>query len=634
MIPSSQTAASPAPGGRAPDSGVAPSPVAIVFCAALAAGLGELLVRLLLRGIASSFDNSFYLNPQAVWMGGLANLPLFALLGGGAWWLARALGRPSPWRWALVMVSFLAALEIVLVSRRVHVVAQVIVAAGVATAMLRYADASPQRLARLLRRATVVLAAVAGFGAIAFNVGRLLRERRAVSALPVAPEGTPNVLLLILDTVRARELSVYGYERRTTPALERLAADAIRYERAIATAPWTLPSHASIFTGRYPFQLSVGYDTPLEHDAPTLAEKLGAAGYRTGGFVANTVYGSYLHGLDHGFQRYRDYPISLSELFGASTLNRALMRSWNELTGSYVEAGVKDAPVINAEFSRWLDGIPRGRPWFAFLNYFDAHMPYDPPAPYDLMFGSQPPRIRSVYAEARRQRDSADVQGLRDAYDGAIAYLDSQLQRLFDDLQRRGELEHTMVIVTADHGEAFGEHGFLDHGASLYLPELHVPLLVRLPGKAMAGCVVNDWVSLRDLAATISDVTPLGEGAFPGHSLLRPCRGEAPGAATAAGSSNATSPALSNVDGRRHVKSWYPVSSGAIRGLMEGRFAFLEHEGGRVELFDVEADRGQLHDLSTAPSAADDRARLSSDLQWYFGQAPTTPKTATPQRRD
>lgn len=618
---SSDTTASPATRGPAIE-GDAPSATTIIFCASLAAGLAELLARVLLKSVASSFDNSFYLNPQAIWMGGLANLPLFALLGLGAWGVARVARQPAPWRWVLLVVAFLGAFELALVSRRLHMAAQAIVAAGVATMVLRFADASPARLARLLRRATVLLAAMAGLGGIAWNIGRFVKEQRAVAALAVAPDAAPNVLLLILDTVRASDLSVYGYARRTTPFLERFAADAIRYDRAISTAPWTLPSHASIFTGRYPSELRVGFDEPLEHDAPTLAEKLGAVGYRTGGFVANTVYGSWLHGLDHGFQRYRDYPMSVSELFGASTLNRLLMRVWNSATHSYLEAGVKDAPVITSEFTRWLDGVPQGQPWFAFLNYFDAHMPYDPPAPYDLMFSERPPRIRSVYGSSRHQQDPADVRGLRDAYDGAIAYLDSQLQLLFRELEVRGELDNTVVIVTADHGEAFGEHGFVDHGASLYLPEVHVPLLVRLPGKAMRGCVIRDWVSLRDVAATIGELTPVGGGAFPGSSLLAGCRG--PGTSTPSDSAagqlaGATgSPALSLIRARRHLSPWYPAASGDIRGLMEGRFSILEYEGGRFELFDVEDDPGQQHDLATASGHAADRARMVQALQSRF----------------
>ncbi|GMV10202.1 MAG: hypothetical protein AMXMBFR55_19360 [Gemmatimonadota bacterium] len=605
-----------------PPEGDVPAAATIVFSAAIAAGLGELLVRVLLRHVASTFDNSFYLNPQAIWMGGLANLPLFALFGWVAFTLARMRGDPAPWRWVLGAVAWLGAFEIALVSRRLHIVAQCIAAAGIAAVALRVAEGSPGRIARVARRATVVLAAVSALGGVAWNVQRAMHERRAVAALPVAPDGAPNVLLLILDTVRASHLSVYGYDRPTTPGLERFAVDAIRFDRAIAAAPWTLPSHASIFTGRYPFELRVGYDEPLEHDAPTLAETLGAVGYRTGGFVANTVYGSYLHGLDHGFQRYRDYPMSVSELFGASTLNRLLMRIWNLATQSYVEAGVKDAPVVSGEFTDWLDGIPRGRPWFAFLNFFDAHMPYDPPAPYDLMFAARPPRVRSVYAESRHQRDSSDVHGLRDAYDGAIAYLDAELQRLFRDLEARGQLDNTVIIVTADHGEAFGEHGFLNHGSSLYLPEVHVPLLVRLPGKAMRGCVVSDWVSLRDIAATISELTPLGRGAFPGSSLLSRCRTAVSGAVANGGAEAASdavgSPALSLVRARRHLKPWYPAASGDIRGLMEGRFTLLEHEDGRVELFDVDADPGQQHDLARIPSVAADRARLEGELRAHF----------------
>ncbi len=587
---------------------------AIVFCASLAGGLGELALRTVLRSIAPRFDNSFYLNPEAIWMGGLANLPLFAVAGAAAWWLARALKRPHPWVWALAAVAWLAAMEWVLISRRIHLAAQFIAAAGVATLVVRTATAMPHRMRTLTRVASVVLALVAGGGALLLHWRMDRAERAEVAGLPAAPAGAPNVLLLILDTVRASELSVYGYGRPTSPVLEQLAGRGLRFDRAIATAPWTLPSHASMFTGRYPFELTVGYDTPLSGDDPTLAGVLGGAGYRTGGFVANTVYGSYLHGLDRGFQRYRDYPLSVTEVLGASTLNRLLFKVWNAATHDYAEPGVKNADRINAEFLGWLDDAGTQRPWFAFLNYFDGHMAYDPPPPYDRKFLDREPPTRSIYGETRRQRSAEEVRGLQDAYDGAIAYLDAQLGVLFDALERRGQLQNTAIIVTADHGEAFAEHGFLDHGASLYLPELHVPLIIRLPGDERRGCVVREWVTLRDLAATIAELAPGQAGRFPGASLLRHCgAGAAPSAATPA-----PSPVLSSIDARTHLPAWYPASTGAMRSLHDGAFAFIERDGGAVELYDVDRDPRQQVNLANDPRHAADRDRLAAALRAAF----------------
>lgn len=602
-----------APGGDTPGraGAAAPSIAAIIFCASLAGGLGELALRTVLRSIAPRFDNSFYLNPEAIWMGGLANLPLFAVVGAAAWWLSRMLRRPRPWVWALGAVSWLTAMEWVLISRRIHLAAQVIAAAGVATIVVRAATAMPHRMRMLTRVTSVLLALVAGGGALLLHWRGDRRERAEVAGLPEATPGAPNVLLLILDTVRASELSVYGYSRRTSPVLEQLAARGMRFDRAIATAPWTLPSHASMFTGRYPFELTVGYDTPLSTTDATLASVLGGAGYRTGGFVANTVYGSYLHGLNRGFQRYRDYPLSVTELLGASTLNRMLFKVWNAATHDYAEPGVKDADRINAEFLGWLDGMESRRPWFAFLNFFDGHMAYDPPAPYDRQFLEREPPTRSIYGESRRQRSADEVRGLQDAYDGAIAFLDAQLGVLFESLEQRGQLQNTAIIVTADHGEAFSEHGFLDHGASLYLPELHVPLIIRLPGDEGRGCVVKEWVTLRDLAATIADLSSVKAGTFPGTSLLRHCR---PGAEP-----QPASPVLSSIDARTHLPAWYPASTGAMRSLHDGAFAYIEREGGAAELYDVDQDPRQQVNLASDPRYAADRDRLAAALRDAYG---------------
>lgn len=609
---------SPGPSGPGAKDAAPPSVAALVFCASLVGGLGELALRTVLRSIAPRFDNSFYLNPEAIWMGGLANLPLFALVGTVAWGIARALRRPRPWVWALGAVAWLAAMEWVLISRRIHLAAQVIAAAGVATLVVRAATAMPHRMRALSRAGSVVLALVAGGGALALHWRTDRRERAEVAALPAAPADAPNVLLLILDTVRASELSVYGYDRRTSPVLEQLAARGMRFDRAIATAPWTLPSHASMFTGRYPFELTVGYDTPLSGEDPTLAGVLGATGYRTGGFVANTVYGSYLHGLNRGFQRYRDYPLSVTEVLGASTLNRLLFKVWNAAMHEYAEPGVKDADRINAEFLGWLDEVGGERPWFAFLNYFDAHMAYDPPAPYDRKFLDREPPTRSIYGESRRQRSAEEVRGLQDAYDGAIAYLDAQLGELFGSLERRGQLQRTAIIVTADHGEAFAEHGFLDHAASLYLPELHVPLIIRLPGDEGRGCVVKEWVTLRDLAATIADLAPVPDGSFPGTSLLRHCR---PATAPAPTETPATagSPVLSSIDARTHLPAWYPASAGAMRSLHDGAFAYIEREGGGAELYDVERDPRQQVNLAGDARYAAERDRLAGALRAALG---------------
>jgi arylsulfatase A-like enzyme len=372
----------------------------------------------------------------------------------------------------------------------------------------------------------------------------LKRWREEARALP--PAGSPNILLIVLDTVRADHLSVYGYERPTTPHLEDLARRAIRFDQARAAAPWTLASHATLFTGRWPHELAASWMCPMRADVPTLADYLGSLGYATAGFVGNTLYCSYDSGLDRGFAHYRDYRLDgLSALRTVHLVDFLLKRidslapalgrtvgsgpggGWLEMSiRQFTQADRKDAGVVNREFLDWLvrRHQPR-RPFFAFLNYVDAHAPYTRPPGTAYRFGRAPAtRAASLYPSTRWMRADKTklpwpVRALAmDAYDNGLASIDDRLGELFGELRRRGVLERTVVIVTADHGEGFGEHGLFDHGQSLYRPEVRVPLLIALPSGQAAGRVVDRFISLRDIPATIAElVGSRGEPRFPGR---------------------------------------------------------------------------------------------------------------------
>jgi arylsulfatase A-like enzyme len=174
----------------------------------------------------------------------------------------------------------------------------------------------------------------------------------------------------------------------------------------------------------------------------------------------------------------------------------------------------------------WLDDNP-DRPFFAFLNYFDAHDPYLPPAPFHETYGPRNGDERRLlvrwgeYAIDRVQPTSEQVDVAQRAYDGCIAYLDQQLGLLVERLERRGDLENTLIIITSDHGEGFGEHGNYNHATSLYQEQIHVPLLIRFPGRVPAGRRIAGPVSLRDIPATVLDILEEETPALPGRSLAR-----------------------------------------------------------------------------------------------------------------
>jgi arylsulfatase A-like enzyme len=374
-------------------------------------------------------------------------------------------------------------------------------------------------------------------------------KSRLEASRPFPNPASPNVLLLVLDTVRADRMSLYGYERRTTPVLEKLAERGVRFDEARATAPWTLPSHASLFTGRWPQELAAQWLTPLRTSFPTLSEYLGSRGYATAGFVGNTLYCSYETGLDRGFTHYEDYILEnlmplrtgwlvdnlmqrLSDfgVFLGRTFDigpfRPMHESW--IASQFVVDRRKDARSIHNGFLDWLSQRRQpARPFFAFLNFYDAHAPFVLPQGAEYRFGLKPRRaadfmfLVDYWESMDRLNLRRSLQNLaQDSYDNCVAYLDEQLGDLFGELQKRGLLEQTLIIVTSDHGEGFGEHDLYDHGESLYRNEIRVPLLIVPPERNRLRAVVKATVSLRDLPATIVDLAGLGQGSpLPGRSL-------------------------------------------------------------------------------------------------------------------
>jgi choline-sulfatase len=309
-----------------------------------------------------------------------------------------------------------------------------------------------------------------------------------------------NLLLVTLDTVRADHLGCYGYGPAETPALDRLAREGVRFARASSAAPLTLPSHASILTGLLPLHHGVRNNgaAGLAAGTPTLATLLGAAGYRTGAFVAAFVL-DHRFGLAPGFETYDDEVnrdpnagwVLEAERAGDQVVDRAL--AWLGRLGQLGRLGKDDS-----------------RPFFLWVHLYDAHAPYRPPSPYRERHAGRP-------------------------YDGAIAFDDAQVGRLLAEIDRRGWRERTVVAVTADHGESLGEHGEATHGLLLYEPDLAVPLLLRGPG--LAPRVVQTPVGLVDLAPTLAGMVRPAGSAATGEN-----HGSRAGSAATGGSSSPAAP--------------------------------------------------------------------------------------------
>jgi arylsulfatase A-like enzyme len=356
----------------------------------------------------------------------------------------------------------------------------------------------------------------------------------ATSASALLPfQGAPSVVLITMDTVRADHLSLYGYDRPTTPELERLATVSTVYANALSAADMTLASHASLFTGRYAFAHGARPPAqPLSEKARTLAEILADRGYRTMAVVANTVYLRAVLGLAQGFQHY-DQRIPARPTGGtprgylSNGLGRGLER-W--IPRAWLRPHYRQATEITDEVLRLLDATRReGGRFFLFVNFMDAHTPYFPPSPFDARFPGKDPAwdwathraLKRQMAQGRLAVPAAARAHLVSQYDGGIAFVDAEIGRIVARLRELGLFEDSMIIVTSDHGEAFGEHGLIEHGVSVYQDQVHVPLLVKFPRSSQRE-VARDWVSGVDVLPTVLEVIGARpEADLQGRSLLR-----------------------------------------------------------------------------------------------------------------
>ncbi len=329
----------------------------------------------------------------------------------------------------------------------------------------------------------------------------LLLLAAALAACAPAPSQElgppPNVLLLVVDCLRADHLSANGYERQTTPMIDSLVAESVQFRQAISQASWTRPSLPTMLTGLYPSEhglhtfgeTAAGAATSprLDDSVTTVAEALKEAGYATA-LIGEQFQLSPRFGLDQGFDFYK---------------HRA-----------------SDASNIHRNFFRWLRGIGDGQPFFAYLHYLEIHWPYCPPKEVRGKFGSEKSSFRFCH-QWRKLRDDilsgavvlsdADREAMEARYDEELLALDRQLGHLFARLKKDGLWKDTLIVLTADHGEEFYEHGSIGHGQSLFQELISVPLLVKPPAvwPVVVGGSVDAMVEVRNVAPTILEAAGL-----------------------------------------------------------------------------------------------------------------------------
>jgi arylsulfatase A-like enzyme len=475
--------------------------------------------------------------------------------------------------------------------------------------------------------AAATIAIILGPGA----VSSMRAEISSPSAFaPDAGKHRPNVILITLDTVRADHMGIYGYARQNTPNLKELVKESTLYTNFIAASTLTLTSHASMFTGLYPqshgaFRQLPDYPMgrPLPEGNPTMASILGSAGYRSMNVAANFWYLGSEWGLLRGFEySWTPVPLGLVEANHPYFLKRhipELLRYQPVMSDFYSSPSV-DADTITRQAVSLIDRVGgKQAPFFMFLNYMDAHWPYHSPAPYETTYPGQDEQFTGAEEEAAL-RTSVDCAGKavpagyekhsESQYDGAIAFMDFKIGELIRHLKENGLFDNTLIMITSDHGEAFGDRGQLGHNVSVYQDQVHIPLVVKYPGSRAPGRADN-LASHVDLLPTILEVSGLApKPDLPGVSLLR-----------------LNSTPDRTVLSERHsgaCMSPNPRIPGVQYALFRGSSKLISSSLGVRELYNLAKDPQEKTDLySTAPQAS-----LDSALQDWIR---TTPRPHTAQ---
>jgi len=526
-----------------------------------------------------------------LWMAPIATMVFFVVLSLPVAVVSavRRAGVPQrPVTWCFAMMTLATAL---LPVPFLHPMASLVLASGLALVLSR-ALLRPRWSGRVIAGGLLLVVLPALVASALVNRPSALRSHARMPA-----EGAPNVLLLILDTVRADALSIYGSPHATSPRLDSLARTSTFFRWAMAPSSWTLPSHSSFFTGVSPSMLSARWRRRLDDQEPSLAEVLNAAGWRTGGFVGNQVYGSWGGGLTRGFERYQASSLTLRELrLSVTFLQLPLVR---KLLAARSIRGVVEAfrtgrlafpheptrdhyPArdLLGEFQQWRRE-DRSRPFFAFVNLFEAH------------------ETDMVPEHWLRRFDGGRT--LRDRYDGIVAWEDSVVGALVDTLAVEGILDRTLIIVSSDHGEMFGRHNVSSHGNSLYLGVQRVPLIVRFPDRLALGREINAPVSLQDVPATVEDVLGLPKS-FPGRSWRTYL------------ADSTVHPVLGEVEQEPLFSRGTPVFLGPLRSLVDDRWRCILHADGRMEVFAYRSDLEELYDLVPTRAGSEVAQRCRTTL--------------------
>jgi arylsulfatase len=431
----------------------------------------------------------------------------------------------------------------------------------------------------------------------------------------------PSVVLITIDTLRADHLGCYGYERSTSTSIDRLAAEGALFERTSATVPRTTQSIASILTGRYPRGHGArGLFSILSDANVTLAEILRERGFATAAITSN-MFLTPEQGFDQGFELY-DNP----------------RRRWSGNSAAEVTAGALS----------WIEGRPRGRPFFLWVHYLDPHWSYQPLPPYDGVFDPEFDGELTVYEDLALNRltkgelifenrlEPRQIEHLIALYDGEIAQVDQALAPLLRSVAEIGE--PVLTVLTSDHGESLGEHDYhFAHGEYLYEPGLRVPLLFHLPRRIPAGLRIKELSQTIDVAPTILSLLNIdGLQSADGRPLFVPAASPDGWLQPAPGRPILFAESDFHLIHPENPRYYLPGPAGKWSAASDGRYKLIlipRSDRESIELYDLADDPGESRDLSADGGVADIRGRLLRQLKGFVDYAPGSP-SAAPDRLD
>jgi len=625
---------------RAPDLEVASTSVplgsllSIAACFGIIAGFGEGLGLLLFQRINwRQWARVMHVSREILWISPVVDLCFFLLIGLAVALLPRISRRIPALRVLVFLLVFSTAYDWVMLTGHFYRRAALLFALGVALAFGRWFRQHEGVSVRAWRRSAPWLAAALVVAIIGIQSGKWINENRAVSSLPTAAPGSPNILVIVVDTLRADHLSSYGYSRATSPNIDRLARSGVLFENAIASSSWSLPSHASLVTGRAVHEHGMGNVQPMPwlgwgnsglNGLPTVGEALQKQGYRTGAFSANRIYFTSNVGLGRGFIHFEDYFDSVGDSFVRTQFGREFARlymnrspkskftrafqyfglsAWldkdSEGSGDY--GGIygirKRADEVNRETLRWV-ARDRQHPFFAFLNYLDVHFGYGGPAGYP--------------------KPAWDKGTTIDEYDAGVKYTDDFIGELLHGLDSMGALKNTIVIITSDHGESLGGHGLSFHGAALYWELVHVPLIVSysnqsFPGHVPEGIRVQQAIANAAIANTILSLVGEKENPFPGPSLAALWGPSAPQNSPNVVSELPQTNTIVAAD--RAMQGKIPIATdGWMTSVISPQWQLIRHEKLGDQIYNWKADPGELTNLATTLQGRAAVAALGRDI--------------------